>query len=142
VFAPERVPLDRLLALFREQRSELVFLVDEYGGVEGIVTQQDVVDELLGDAAREAGPTGGALVVAGDTPLHDLAQLLGRPQLAATGPAATVGGLVVNQAGRVPRAGEAIEVEGVALQVVESDGRAVRSVRATLLPAGPSETRP
>jgi CBS domain containing-hemolysin-like protein len=47
VFAPERVTLDRLIETFHDKRTEMVFLVDEYGGVEGIVTQRDVLDELL-----------------------------------------------------------------------------------------------
>jgi CBS domain containing-hemolysin-like protein len=47
VFAPERVTLDRLIGTFHDKRTEMVFLVDEYGGVEGIVTQRDVLDELL-----------------------------------------------------------------------------------------------
>jgi CBS domain containing-hemolysin-like protein len=47
VFAPERVTLDRLIETFHHNRTEMVFLVDEYGGVEGIVTQRDVLDELL-----------------------------------------------------------------------------------------------
>lgn len=49
VYVPESVPLDRLLTTFREGGSEMILLVDEYGGVEGIVTLQDVVDELLGE---------------------------------------------------------------------------------------------
>jgi putative hemolysin len=51
VFVPERVTLDRLIEMFHERRTEMVFLVDEYGGVEGIVTQRDVLDELLTPAA-------------------------------------------------------------------------------------------
>ncbi len=46
-FVPERVTLDRLIEVFHGKRTEMVFLVDEYGGVEGIVTQRDVLDELL-----------------------------------------------------------------------------------------------
>ena len=49
VFVPETVTLDRLLEAFRERNTQLVFLVDEYGGVEGIVTLRDVLDELLGE---------------------------------------------------------------------------------------------
>ncbi len=51
VFAPERITLDRLIELFHEKRTEMVFLVDEYGGVEGIVTLRDVLDELLSSPA-------------------------------------------------------------------------------------------
>ena len=56
VFAPERVMLDRLIELFHEKRTEMIFLVDEYGGVEGIVTQRDVLDELLNPATRPPPP--------------------------------------------------------------------------------------
>jgi CBS domain containing-hemolysin-like protein len=54
VFVPERVTLDRLIEVFHEKRTEMVFLVDEYGGVEGIVTQRDVLDELLTPAPAPA----------------------------------------------------------------------------------------
>ena len=53
VFTTEHAPLDKLLALIHERRAQLVFLVDEYGGVEGIVTLKDVVDELVGEVGRE-----------------------------------------------------------------------------------------
>ena len=46
-FVPETVPVDRLLTAFHEGHTQMAFLVDEYGGVEGIVTLQDVVDELI-----------------------------------------------------------------------------------------------
>ena len=55
VFVPEQVPLERLLEELRRNRTQLVFLVDEYGGVEGIVTLQDVVDELLGEFPESRG---------------------------------------------------------------------------------------
>jgi putative hemolysin len=47
VFLPERVTLDRLIGAFHEHRTQMVFLVDEYGGVEGLVTLRDVIDELF-----------------------------------------------------------------------------------------------
>ena len=55
VFVPERITLDRLIEVFHDKRTEMVFLVDEYGGVEGIVTQRDVLDELL-RATHPDGP--------------------------------------------------------------------------------------
>jgi CBS domain containing-hemolysin-like protein len=65
VFIPERVTLDGLIGTFHEKRTEMMFLVDEYGGVEGIVTQRDVLDELLGPApapprSTDAGPSTGS----------------------------------------------------------------------------------
>jgi CBS domain containing-hemolysin-like protein len=56
VFIPERVTLDRLIGTFHEKRTEMVFLVDEYGGVEGIVTQRDVLDELLRPTSSDSPP--------------------------------------------------------------------------------------
>jgi CBS domain containing-hemolysin-like protein len=53
VFAPETLTVDKLLPVFTEQNTPMLFLVSEYGGVEGIVTLRDVVDELLRDAAEE-----------------------------------------------------------------------------------------
>jgi putative hemolysin len=63
VFVPERVTLDGLIGTFHDKRTEMMFLVDEYGGVEGIVTQRDVLDELLTPApprttSGDAGKTG------------------------------------------------------------------------------------
>jgi putative hemolysin len=52
-FIPQTIPLDRLLAMMQEAQARLVFLVDEYGGVAGVVTMRDVVDELLGQQAVE-----------------------------------------------------------------------------------------
>ena len=53
VFAPSNVTLDKLLTVFHEQRTQMIFLVDEYGGLDGLVTLQDVVDELLGEIVDE-----------------------------------------------------------------------------------------
>jgi putative hemolysin len=60
VFVPETAPVDRLLAHFHEARTEMVFLVDEYGGVEGIVTLKDVVDEIVGEIREPSGAAPGA----------------------------------------------------------------------------------
>jgi magnesium and cobalt exporter, CNNM family len=147
VFQPENITLDRLLTTFHRDRTGMVFLVDEYGGVEGIVTLQDVVDELLAGLARpddratkgalatpsataegpaEAPAPPAPLEVAGDTPVHELAARLGRPEWAADDGAVTVGGVVVSRLGRVPAAGEEVTVDGVRLRVLDSDGKVVR----------------
>ncbi|CAA9373343.1 MAG: Magnesium and cobalt efflux protein CorC, partial [uncultured Phycisphaerae bacterium] len=55
VFTTENAPLDKLLALLHDKRTQFVFLVDEYGGVEGIVTLKDVMDELVGEIGGEGG---------------------------------------------------------------------------------------
>ena len=145
-FAPEIATTGHLLALFNTQKTDFIILVDEYGGVAGIVTLQDVVDDLLGvvdeskallqqalhgDLTRPAGKR----VVAGDLPVHELAQLLVRPEWPGETTAATVGGLVVEHLGHVPAAGEQVTVEGIKLKVTRSDKRAVRQVEVEVLPA-------
>lgn len=128
VFVPSVLMLDRLLTVFHDNRTQIVVLVDEYGGVEGLVTLQDVVDELVGqiDEQARAGPARGAsivhtakdhLVVAGNTPLHELGQLLGRPEWGGDKPVSTLGGLVTYHLDRFPEAGDEMEVDGVALKV-------------------------
>ncbi|MGE5610012.1 MAG: hemolysin family protein [Bacillota bacterium] len=138
VFAPERIPLDKLLEVFRDNRTQMVFLVDEYGGVEGIVTLQDVVDELVGEidtvpastagsgSATTARP--GAMVVGGEMPVHELAERIGRSNWGISSPAATVGGLIIAGLGRFPVSGEELQVDRVHLRVLETEGRVVRQV--------------
>jgi CBS domain containing-hemolysin-like protein len=138
VFQPQNVSLDQLLAVFHQHKTELVFLVDEYGGVEGIVTLQDVIDELLSDIAPSQPATtvsaDGAseaadaenpsrlaktrFTVPGDTPVHEVAARLGIPEWGATARSATIGGLTVRRLTRVPERGEVAEVDGVALRAV------------------------
>jgi putative hemolysin len=149
VFVPESATLDKLLETFHERRTQLAFAVDEYGGVEGVVTLRDVFDELLGEDAgttaprRKATPelaspesvdaVEGELAVPGDTPLHELASRLHladwparrRPKPIT---AVTVGGLLVTHFQHVPRPGEEAEIDGVRLRVLDSDRRAVKRV--------------
>ena len=160
VFQPEGATLDKLLGSIHREQTEIVFVVDEYGGVEGIVTLQDVVDELLAglvgshdgrepivearpDAlpGRAAPPT--RLELAGDTPLHELAARLGLPaEWAPADGVVTVGGLVVARLGRVPVAGEEVEAEGMRLRVLESDARVVRRVAAERVVGPPADEPP
>jgi putative hemolysin len=139
VFAPESISLDQLLILFDQKKTQLAFLVDEHGGVEGIVTLRDVVDELVGEPMdHDRGEElDGRLVVGGDIPLHDLRERLGLPDWAADADVVTVGGLIASHLGRIPRIGEEAEVDGVFIRVMDSDGRTVRKVSVTppLLPS-------
>ncbi|HEX8325766.1 MAG TPA: hemolysin family protein, partial [Tepidisphaeraceae bacterium] len=127
VFVPSLVMLDRLLAVLHENQTQMVVLVDEYGGVEGLVTLQDVVDELVGHikersvrtvASDQSGTVAeNHFIIAGNTPLHDVGRLLNRPEWGNGQPVSTVGGLVTLHLDRFPEPGDEVEVEGVMLHV-------------------------
>lgn len=134
---PRGVTADRLLAMFREHRCQQAILVDEYGGIEGLVTLEDVLTELFGDFAdefkrpdREPERLGdGRVRVPGLTRLDDLKALLG---VGLSGNVATIGGLVLHVLGRVPNVGDRLEIDGVQVEVEGVTKRSVSSVLLTL----------
>ena len=120
--------------------------MDEFGGVEGIVTLRDVVDELVGeiDEARShlecptdvpPATNGADLIVPGDMPVHALARRVERPEWASGATADTVGGAVVERSGHVPVGGVEVELDGVRLRLVDSDGKVAAGPRAAGTPA-------
>ena len=143
VFAPDSIPLDNLLLVFDEKRTHFAILVDEHGGVEGIVTLTDVVDELIGEPKRAGDPAmlgtapaadGGMIVVDAELPIHDLATRLGRDGWGGDDGVVTVGGLVAARLGRIPERGDEVSVDSVMLKVVDADPRAARRVEVSFPP--------
>jgi CBS domain containing-hemolysin-like protein len=144
VRVPETVRLDRLLDALRAQGLQMAVVVDEYGGTAGVVTLEDVVEELVGEVSDEhdRSRTGvvrlrdGSYVVPG---LMRPDEVRARADLAVPdGPAfETVGGFVMAALGRVPRVGDQVEIPGAVLRVDRMDGRRVDRLRA--LPRPPEE---
>ncbi|HEV7282229.1 MAG TPA: hemolysin family protein [Pirellulaceae bacterium] len=140
---PRNVTADRLLTLFREHRCQQAALIDEYGGVEGLVTLEDILAEVFGDFRDEfkqldPEPTilpDGRIRASGPTRLDDLEPLLGTRLEG--GDASTVGGLALYTLGRLPSAGEKIAVDGFELEVESLDDRTVAWALLRKLP--PSE---
>jgi CBS domain containing-hemolysin-like protein len=138
VYVPESLPLDEMLPRFRHDRRQLAVVVDEYGGTAGVVTLEDVIEEVVGEILdefdQEIAPLerlGASLVrVRGDLLVDELNQLCG---LELEHPEAdTVGGLVMASLGRVAEPGDAITVDGVALEVEAVEGLAVQTVLVRL----------
>ncbi len=129
------------LSELRRSGSHLAIVVDEYGGTAGIVTLEDLVEELVGDIRDEyderAEATrhflGGDVEVEGLLNLDDFAEEAGLtlPE----GPYETVAGYVVSMLGHIPAVGEWVDLDGHRLVVTELDGRRVSRVRLTLRPA-------
>jgi len=139
--APQLPVLDLLLQM-RQARIHLALVVDEYGGIDGLVTIEDLVEEIVGDIADEhdepAGPliterADGALDLDARLPVEEFEARLG-PVLTEEERAAdidTVGGLVFTLAGRVPARGEVVtHPSGLEFRVLEVDARRIRRLRA------------
>ncbi len=141
---PETVHLGPLLDELRELGLQMAVVVDEYGGTSGIVTLEDVVEELVGDVAdehdRRRNPTSlradGSWVLPGLLRPDELTEVTGLT-VPADGPYETLGGLVMALLGRVPEAGDEVAAGGVRLRVEQMQGRRVERVAVT--PALPDE---
>ncbi|MCW2582146.1 MAG: hypothetical protein JWQ53_936 [Klenkia sp.] len=132
------------LSEMRKESQHLAIVVDEYGGTDGIVTLEDLIEEVIGeiydeydeDAAPETDePTDGPHDVDGLLNLDDFSEATGLelPE----GPYETVAGWVLAELGRIPAVGDAVEHEGRAITVTELDGR--RISRLSVAPAPPAE---
>src|SRR6266498_2545257 len=125
VFVPESKRLNVLLREFRANRNHMAIVVDEYGGVAGLVTIEDVLEQIVGDfddsednIVREQG---GHYRVKAQTEIADFNRAFGT-KFSDTD-FDTVGGLVVNRLGRLPKRGEAITIDGLRIQVLRADSR-------------------
>jgi putative hemolysin len=133
-FDSELAPIAGVFERMRASGSHLVVLTDEFGSISGIVTLEDVVEEVVGQIRSESGgepetpaeTIEGPNVIEGRTPLADLADELGI-ELSHPG-VQTVAGLVLARLGRLPRPGERVEVDGLEITIHEVDARRIRSV--------------
>ena len=139
--APQIAVLDLLLQM-RQTRTHLALVVDEYGGIDGLVTIEDLVETIVGDISDEhdeiEGPMlverpDGALDLNALLPVEDFEARLGNvlSEDERDADIETVGGLVFNLAGRVPTKGEIIpHPSGIEFLVLEADARRIRRIRA------------
>ncbi len=143
-YVPSTKRIDDLLREMQRQRIQLAVVVDEYGGSEGIVTVEDIVEEIVGEIRDEHEPT-----PAGLTPLPDgsylVAARLGIDELNETlgwdlpkKDYETVAGLILSRLGRIPRPGEQVTVGPYELSVVDADERRILKVKVARRPANPA----
>ncbi len=141
LFIPDSRPAERVLDDLRKTRAHMAVVLDEYGGTAGIITMEDLVEEVVGDiadeydaAAREALETDGVLELAGSLSLIDVRS--DYRVMVPEGDWTTLGGYVFNALGRLPRVGDRVSIPGCELEVVAMDGRRVAAVRVNRVPTG------
>ncbi|MGQ0848878.1 MAG: hemolysin family protein [Actinomycetota bacterium] len=143
--APDSRPLDDLLVEMQRQSRALAIVIDEYGGTAGIVTIEDLLEEILGEITDEhddsplsttdATGTGSRHEVAGLLNRHDVEEQL--DLVLPDGHFETLGGFLVSQLGRFPLPGEVVRYGGWSFEVLEMDGRRVDKVAVTAPEATP-----
>src|SRR5215813_223059 len=135
-FVPETKLGSDLLREMQKNKVRMAIVIDEYGGVAGLVTIEDLVEEIVGEisdeheAAQVIREDENSYVVPGNMDVDRLEELLGvRPDRRG---AATVAGLVSELAGRIPQKGEVVEEDGLRMEVLQSSDRRVERVRVSL----------
>jgi CBS domain containing-hemolysin-like protein len=145
-FVPETKPVADLLKEFQRQQVQIAIVVDEYGGTAGLVTLEDLLEEIVGEIRdeydEESEPItdegGGVFVVSGKVDIDALGDCLG-VAIAREG-FETVGGYLLARLGRVPAVGEVLDVDDLSIEVLEAERRRVNKVRLRRREAVPDRT--
>ena len=141
---PETLPVMNALREMQQNRAQLAIVIDEHGGVDGLVTIEDLLEELVGeiydefdrDVSGVERAEDGSLVVPGSFPVHDLEDIgVELPR----GEYTTIAGLLLDQLGRVPEPNESIEIDDYRLDAMEVNQNAITRVRIARTGRGPNE---
>jgi putative hemolysin len=140
IFVPESKFGSELLKEMQRKSQQMAIVIDEYGLMAGVVTVEDLVEEIVGEIGEEdrrpapevVRETSGSAVLRGSVAVNRLADIFGieMPQIEEHTNAATVAGLLNSVVGHVPRTGESIDFDGIRFEVLEANQRKVLRVRA------------
>ncbi len=134
-FVPEGTPLLQQLSLFQEQNRRMALVVDEYGDIQGLVTLQDILEEIVGEYASQSPmhaelfhrQDDGSLIVEGSCPLRMLNRKLGF-DFPLDGPK-TINGLLLEQLGEIPQPGRTVKVADYSVEIVQVQDKMVKAIR-------------
>src|SRR5512137_76186 len=148
-FTPETTRVSRLLKSMQRRRMPMALVVDEYGGVEGLVTIEDLIEEIVGEIEDETDREDqavrrlrdGSYIVDASVSIHDLADQhnLAFPE---SSEYETLAGFVITQLQRMPRGGEIVNYEGWRLTIVDMDGRRIARVKIEPRPQDKDQKEP
>lgn len=144
LFVPEILPVLQVLKVMRDEKSSMAIVIDEYGGVEGLLTNNDViagmVDELGSGDSSEPDESelaekqeDGTWLVAGQLGAHDFREIFNIDELDGeeSGRFETIAGYVLDRLGHIPTSGEYVESDGFRIEVVSMDGYRIDKIRVT-----------
>jgi putative hemolysin len=144
LFVPERMLALRVLELFKEKGARIAFVIDEFGSVQGMVTLDDFLEDIVGEASlsgsieefKAVQRSDGSWLMDGLLHIDEMKEILGIDELPGEeeGYYQTVGGFVVNQLGDIPGVGDWFEWDRFRFEVVDMDGRRVDRVLVEILP--------
>jgi len=143
IFVPYTTKLSEILHQLQREKTHLAIVVDEYGGVAGIITIEDLLEELVGEIEDEYDRASsekiqllkdGSALVEGDTDIDEINDKLKTSLPEKEAAFESIGGFIFNHLGRIPRKGEVIEQDGVKIEVVEVDARRIKKVKIYPLP--------
>lgn len=141
-FVPEVKKANELLREMQREKQHMRVVIDEYGGVAGLVTIEDLLEELVGaivdeheteDSSAVVKEPGGTWIVPGDFEIARIEEIFGGIDLPEDVDATTVGGLVSEAAGRIPQAGEVVEGYGLRFEILAATDRRVNRLRVSPL---------
>lgn len=135
-FVPETMMVSELLKEFQRKKQKMAIVVDEHGGVSGLVTMEDLVEEIVGEIRdeydldeeapiTETGPF--EYVISGDVDVEDIEELYSHDL--ADDEYVTMSGLITHQLGRLPRRGETFEIKGLRIEILEADQKRIKKLR-------------
>jgi putative hemolysin len=143
LFVPENMTIMKLLEMFKQERTHIALVIDEYGDVQGLVTHDDILESIVGTIPSVGDPgepqaiqrEDGSWLLDGMLHIDELKEIFDFKELPAErqGLYQTVGGFVIRQLRSIPHAGLAFEWGGVRFEVVDMDGRRVDKVLAMLI---------
>jgi putative hemolysin len=144
LYIPETAFGSRALEMFRESKRELMFVVDEYGVVQGMITLADILEEIVGEFGGEPQATqrqDGSWLLDGMLANDDFKELFNLRRLPAEEEYETLGGFVLMQIGRIPQPGDKFEWGGMRFEVMDMATNRVDKVLVTTVPVRPGELK-